>query len=241
MGMGVPWVTITGVTITPMITGTATGTDMSISTAEDRLKLAHWLSPAFPIGGFAYSQGLEQPMAMGQVRTADQVDEWVRDCLSFGTPRMDAIFLARARAGDEPEMLSDLILAYASSAERELELMEQGRAFTTLMAAMSGEVVPVRPYPVAVGVASRVLSLPDTEVIALFLQGAAAQMISAATRFLPLGQSESQVMLARLAPLVTTLAEFAAAATLDDLGTFTPGADIAAMRHETLEVRIFRT
>ena len=83
MGMGVPWVTITGVTITPMITGTATGTGMSISTAEDRLKLAHWLSPAFPIGGFAYSQGLEQPMAMGQVRTADQVDEWVRDCLCF--------------------------------------------------------------------------------------------------------------------------------------------------------------
>jgi urease accessory protein len=217
------------------------GTDMSISTAEDRLRLAHWLSPAFPIGGFAYSQGLELPMATGQVQSADEVDAWVRDCLSFGTLRMDAIFLARARAGDDPEALSDLILAYASSAERELELLEQGRAFTALMAAMSGAAVPVRPYPVAVGVASRALSLPDTEVIALFLQGAAAQMISAATRFLPLGQSESQVMLAQLAPLVTTLAEIAAAATLDDLGTFTPGADIAAMRHETLEVRIFRT
>lgn len=212
-----------------------------ISTAEDRLRLAQWLSPAFPVGGFAYSQGLEEPMATGRVRTAAQVEAWLRDCLCFGTPKMDAIFLARTLAGDDPAMLSDLILAYAGCAERELELLEQGRAFAVLMAAISGETVSIRPFPVAVGLATRALSLPDAEVIALFLQGVAAQAISAATRFLPLGQSEAQAMLARLAPLLTALAVEAAAARLDDIASFTPGADMAAMRHETLEVRIFRT
>ena len=212
-----------------------------ISTAEDRLTLAQWLSPAFPIGGFAYSQGLEEPMATGRIRTAADVDAWLRDCLRFGTPRMDAVFLSRARAGDDPHILSDLILAYASSPERELELMEQGRAFSALMGSISGKTVSIRPYPVAVGLATQGLSLPDTEVIALFLHGVAAQMISAATRFLPLGQSEAQAMLARLAPLLITLATKAAGLSLDDIASFTPGADMAAMRHETLEVRIFRT
>lgn len=212
-----------------------------ISTAEDRLTLAQWLSPAFPIGGFAYSQGLEEPMATGCIRTAADVEAWLRDCLRFGTPRMDAVFLARARAGDDPEMLSDLILAYASAFERELELMEQGRAFCALMAAISGKTVSIRPYPVAVGLATRDLSLSDTEVIALFLHGVAAQAISAATRFLPLGQSEAQAMLARLGPLLTALASEAAETSLDEIASFTPGADMAAMRHETLEVRIFRT
>lgn len=216
-------------------------TDMPMATAEDRLTLAQWLSPAFPIGGFAYSQGLEEPMATGHVRTAADVEGWVRDCLCFGAPKMDAIFVAQARAGADTEMLSDLILAYASCAERELELMEQGRAFAALMAAITGKTVSIRPYPVAVGLATRALSLPDTEVIALFLHGVAAQMIAAATRFLPLGQSEAQVMLARLAPLLTSLATQAAGAQLEDIASFTPGADMAAMRHETLEVRIFRT
>ena len=119
--------------------------------------------------------------------------------------------------------------------------MEQGRAFCALMAPISGKTVSIRPFPVAVGIATRGLQLPDTEVIALFLHGVAAQMISAATRFLPLGQSEAQAMLARLAPLLTTLAAEAARLSLDDIASFTPGADMAAMRHETLEVRIFRT
>lgn len=227
------------------MTTAATITDIRmatpISTAEARLTLAQWLSPAFPIGGFAYSQGLEEPMATGQVGTAADVEAWVRDCLSFGAPRMDAIFLARARAGDDADMLSDLILAYAGSAEREQELLEQGRAFSALMAAISGKTVSIRPYPVAVGLATRALPLPDTEVIALFLHGVAAQAVSAATRFLPLGQSEAQAMLARLAPLLATLAAETAEAQLDDIASFTPGADMAAMRHETLEVRIFRT
>lgn len=208
---------------------------------QDRLRLIQWLSPAFPIGGFAYSQGLEQPMAAGVVRGAAEVEDWVRDVLRFGTAQVDAVFVAAAQRGQDPDHLSDLILALASSAEREIELMEQGRAFSGLMAAISGKSVSIRPYPVAVGLALRGLDVPLEEVLALFLHAAAAQMISAATRFLPLGQSQAQAVLTGLAPLLADLAHRAAQTPIEAVGTFTPGADMAAMRHETLNVRIFRT
>lgn len=208
---------------------------------EDRLRLVQWLSPAFPIGGFAYSQGLEEPMATSLIRNAEEVEGWVRDVLRFGTPQMDAVFVAQAMGGADPEMLSDLIRALACSAERDIELMEQGRAFASLMSGISGETVSVRPYPVAVGLAVRALRVPVQEVLALFLHGAAAQMVSAATRFLPLGQSQSQTLLAGLVPLIAQLAARAALTPLEDIATFTPGADMAMMRHETLDVRIFRT
>ena len=217
-----------------MATGSCIGMD-------DRLRLVQMLSPAFPIGGFAYSQGVEQVMADGTIRNAADVETWVSDVLRFGSPQMDAVFVAQAMAGADPDMLSDLIRALASSAERDIELMEQGRAFVTLMSGISGKNVSIRPYPVAVGLAMRGLNVTVAEVLALFLQGSAAQMISAATRFLPLGQSQAQAILARLAPLIAGIACHASVTPLEEIATFTPGADMAMMMHETLDVRIFRT
>lgn len=208
---------------------------------DDRLLLAQWLSPAFPIGGFAYSQGLEHPMSTGLVPDAAAVEAWVRGVLRHGSARMDAVILAHARAGHDPDTLADLILSFASGPERETELLDQGRAFCSLIESITGQPQPLRPYPVAVGVATRALQVSTPEVLALFLHGAAAQMVSAATRFLPLGQGQAQALLTRLAPLITELAAEAAVAPLESLGSFTPGADMAAMWHETQEVRIFRT
>ena len=213
---------------------------MADRAAEDRLRLVQILSPAFPIGGFAYSQGLEQVMATGQLGP-DGIADWVADVLEFGTPQIDAVIVAQARAGADPDSLSDLIRALASSVERDLELMEQGRAFCALMAGITGKQFPLRPYPVAVGLATRDLDVPMIEVLALFLQGSAAQMISAATRFLPLGQTRAQTILSQLAPQIANIAERSAKMPLDLIGSFAPGADMAGMQHETLEVRIFRT
>ena len=235
MAMAAPWGMIMAriSAFTTMVTGFCIAMD-------DRLRLVQMLSPAFPIGGFAYSQGLEQVMAMGQV-TAENLEDWVCDVLEFGTPQVDAVIVAQARAGMDPDQLSDLIRALASCAEREIELMEQGRAFCALIEGMTGQAVSTRPYPVAVGLATRGLSVPTGEVLALFLQAAVAQMISAATRFLPMGQTRAQAMLARVSSRIATIAGRAANTPLEEIGSFSPGADMAAMRHETLEVRIFRT
>jgi urease accessory protein len=98
-----------------------------------------------------------------------------------------------------------------------------------------------RPYPVALGLAARDLDLPDRMVAALYLQAFAGALVSAAVRFVPLGQAEGQRVLAALHPVIEQVVADAVAAGLDGIGTAVFGADLAAMAHEGLEVRIFRT
>lgn len=204
----------------------------------DRLRLVQWLSPAFPIGAFAYSQGLEVAIAAGEVHDAATLHDWVAAILTHGSGRTDAILLAHARKGDD---LSDLALALAPSAERVTEMMEQGRAFGQAIAAITGQEQPTLPYALAVGRATRTLNVATAEVLTLWLQGLAAQLVSVAVRFIPLGQTAGQGVLARLAPRITALADQYATTPLSHIGTATIRADLASMQHETLEVRIFRT
>lgn len=208
----------------------------------DRLRLVQLLSPAFPIGSFAYSQGLETAMAAGDVSTDRELRDWVTDVLTRGSGRLDAVFVARARdITADPDQLADLCYAYAASAERATELAAQGRAFSALCSAIDGKDRRHFPYPVAVGFATRDLDVSTPEVVALWLMGLANQLVSAAVRFIPLGQTQGQAVLSAMAPLVATMAAEVAATDIADITATTPCADLAAMRHETLDVRIFRT
>ncbi|MFN3641492.1 MAG: urease accessory protein UreF [Gemmobacter sp.] len=211
--------------------------------ATDRLRLAQWLSPAFPIGGFAYSQGLEAAMAGGDVRCAATLAAWVAAVIETGSARTDAILLAHARAaGSDLDALDALARALAPSAERLTETLEQGAAFGAMMAAMDGTPPPpALPYPLAVGLAARPLALDTAEVVALWLHGQAALLVSAGVRFIPLGQGAGQAILAALAPRLAALAGTLAAAPLDAIATGTPRADLMAMAHETLTVRLYRS
>lgn len=209
---------------------------------DDRLRLVQILSPAFPIGGFAYSQGLEQAMSDGLVTDPAGLQAWVRAVLIHSAGSGDAVFLAAARQdGADLADLSLMLLAHASGPERQRELLDQGRAFATLVGGIRGQGLADLAYPVAVGAATAALRVPTTEVLALWLHGIAAQIVSAAVRFLPLGQTEGQRILWALAPLIAALAEVAATTDCADAAFGAFGADMAAMRHETLEVRIFRT
>jgi urease accessory protein len=233
MVMAARWVTIMAMPPWP---------PMPMAEATDRLRLVQMLSPAFPIGSFAYSQGLEVAIADGAVTDAATLREWVSDVLRFGTGRIDAALIAMAhRDYAVTDTLSDLAYAYSGSAGRARELREQGRAFSALVAGITGTPQPDLPYPVAVGHAARSLSVTTGEVLSLWLMALAGQLVSVAVRFVPLGQTEGQVVLASLVPLAASLAVDLDAATSDDLSATTPGADLAAMRHETLDVRIFRT
>ncbi len=208
--------------------------------ALDRLSLIQWLSPAFPTGGFAYSHGLEQAMCDG-VRNAEAVAAWVGQVIAQGGGWSDAVLLSLALRGEDADELADMARARAGSAERLAESVDQGRAFAATIAALTGIEMPARPLPVAVGVAARSLDLPAEEIIAHYLHGFAANLISAATRFLPLGQAQAQAALAGLHPLIAQTANRAATADREALETGCFGADLAAMHHETLDVRIFRT
>jgi urease accessory protein len=208
----------------------------------DLLKLVQWLSPAFPVGGYAYSHGLETAIAGGRVRDAGTLRAWLGTVLCNGSGRADAVLLCAAMAPDADHAeLRDLAASLAASSERWTETMDQGRAFTETHNALTGNVFPAAPLPVAVGRAAAQLPVPPARVAALYLHAFASNLVSGAVRFVPLGQTEGQAVLAGLHPDIEEVAAEAARTRPDDIATSAFGADLAAMAHETLDVRIFRT
>lgn len=206
------------------------------------LTLVQWLSPAFPTGGFAYSHGIEAAIFQGRIRDAEGLGLWLADVLHHGAGRQDAILLAHAlRIGADHAALSDLACAIQPSSERLTETLDQGAAFARTVAAMTGRDLPARALPVAVGQAAGELSLDPAQVVGLYLHAFASNLVSGAVRFIPLGQTEGQAVLAALHPVIQTVAQAAISASLDDIGGAAFGSDLSAMEHETMEVRIFRT
>lgn len=206
----------------------------------DLLTLVQWLSPAFPTGGYAYSHGLETVMAEGE-RTAAGLRGWIEGVLRHGSGQADAVLLACALRGEDPAMLDAVAQAMAGSKERLSETVEQGAAFARTVSALTGRDLAPRALPVAVGEAALPLALPAEEVIAVYLHAFAANLVAACTRFAPLGQTEGQAMLAALHPVIHAVTGAAVTAEVESIGTAAFGAELAAMRHETLDVRIFKT
>lgn len=206
------------------------------------LSLVQWLSPAFPTGGYAYSHGLEQAVVDGTLTDAARLRDWLADILTHGSARQDAVLLACALRPDaDYDALGDLATALTSGAERAHETLAQGAALAQTVAALTGRALNPRPLPVALGQAAAPLNLPAPQVIALYLHAFVSNLIQTMVRFVPLGQTEGQKALTALHPLIESLAQTLATATPDDLATSTFGADMAAMRHETLQPRIFKT
>lgn len=204
--------------------------------------LVQWLSPAFPTGAFAFSHGLEQAVARGAVRDAAGFQGWLRDILHHGSGWQDAVLLAEGlRPGADLAVLDDWARALAPGAERLAEMLVQGAGFARTVGAVTGRALPPRPLVVAVAEAARPLGLPPAEVIALHLTGMATNLTTIAVRLIPLGQTDGQRVLAALAPAIAALAERAAGATLDDLGSAALGADLDSLAHETLQPRLWQT
>ncbi|MDO5612511.1 MAG: urease accessory UreF family protein [Paracoccus sp. (in: a-proteobacteria)] len=223
----------------PLATATDAATDAAGSA---RLLAVQLLSPAFPTGAFAYAQGLEWAMDQGMIRDADGLACWLGDVLAHGAGWSDAVILSLAlRPGADHAALDDLARALCLSSERLTDTLEQGAAFARTAAALTGAPASAAALPVAVGRALSGQPLPRAEVIALYLHGQALNLTLAAVRYLPLGADQGQALLHGLGPAILHLSARAADAGESDLGTCAIGAEIAQMRHETMQTRIFRT
>ncbi|MBL4808042.1 MAG: urease accessory protein UreF [Rhodobacteraceae bacterium] len=210
---------------------------------DDVHKLTQWLSPGYPVGSFSFSHGLEWAISQGDVANADDLTDWLDDILRLGSGRNDAILLVhayRANQADLPE-IAELARALNPGCERLLETTAQGAAFIkTTQAIWSGE-LPDMPYPVAIGAVARQHDLALDLTVQMYLHSFAANLVSAAVRFVPLGQTEGQRVLAALAKAINQVTDHALTASLDDLGGCAFRADMASMHHETLSTRIFRS
>jgi urease accessory protein len=219
-------------------------------------RLMSWLSPAFPVGAFSYSGGLEWAVEAGDVKDAATLADWLGTMIAHGSVFCDAVFFVHAhtasRADNDAALraVAELASAFASSKERHLETTAQGRAFmdATLAAWPCDALMRLETiwpnaiaYPVAVGVAAAGHAIPLAPALGAYLHAVVANLISAGVRLIPLGQTAGQRVLAELEPVVAAAAQAATATPLDEVGGATFRADIAGMRHETQYTRLFRS
>lgn len=216
---------------------------------SDLQKLLTWLSPAFPVGAFAWSAGLETAIAARRVADRKTTQDWVIGMLRHGGLRTDAILLAHAHRhhADGPKLaeLADLCLALTPSSERHAETTITGTAFARAGAAWAGDCPPPYPdpcpYPIAVGALAGQQGIDTHATLVAFLTATVHAQISVAVRLVPIGQSDGLAIMAALEPSIAEMAQLCQHATLDDIGGVAYGADIAQMQHETLTTRIFRS
>jgi len=219
-------------------------------------RLMTWLSPAFPVGAFSYSSGIEWAVEAGDIHDAASLRDWLAAMLADGTGFCDGVFLAHTHRAVSLQHqfalreVAELAAAFVPSRERQLETTAQGRAFIDIAVAAwncdglermiahcGGPIV----YPVAVGLVSSVNAIPLAPTLHAFFHALTSNWISAGARLVPLGQTDSQRLLAALEPVVVATARRARDASLDDLGSATFRADLASMRHETQYTRLFRS
>jgi urease accessory protein len=213
------------------------------------LRLMTWLSPAFPVGAFSYSHGLEYAVYDKSVASREDLAGWIGDLIAVGGLWNDAVLLVEAwhavAAADKPRLYRAVEWgeAMAISVERHLETVDQGRSFHGAVRQWTTCFVadPAMPYPVAVGAAAATMEIDKEAACAAYLHACAANLTSAGIRLIPLGQSEGIAVMASLEDLIVANARKAALSSLTDLGSVTFAADMAAMRHETLTVRLFRS
>jgi urease accessory protein len=229
---------------------------MTTDARGDFLPLMVWLSPAFPVGSFAYSHGIEWAVEAGDIRDAKSCEAWLADVLEHGGAWTDAVLLAAAHRAMEAEDHAALIetvelaAVLAPSKERRLETLKQGEAFLIaaraawpcpafdrLKKTWNGEVA----FPVALGVASAGHGMALQPTLEAWLVAFVSNLVSAAVRLVPLGQTDGTRIVARLTPLAREVAARAARSSLDDVGGAAFRSDIASMRHETQHTRLFRS
>lgn len=223
---------------------------------EELVRLQTWFSPAFPIGAFSYSHGIEWAVEAGDVRDAASLKDWIDGLLRYGAGRSDAIILCEiwravtssswARVRETAELAS----ALQPSCERSLESLSQGAAFLrAITAAWPHDVIDefleacevAAALPVACGVASAAHGLPLEAVVVSYLHAFAANFVAAGVRLVPLGQTQGLEVTAGLEPTIFAIAREALVADPADIGSVCILADISSMRHETQYSRIFRS
>ena len=226
--------------------------------AEDTIyRLLAWLSPSYPIGAFSYSHGIETAVEEGFVKDRPSLVVWLESILSRGTGLIDgALFAAAWRAatdGDWPafDVIAERAAAWRGTSEMALESRQQGGSFLSITRVawpcpaldaaqqrLAGEI----SLPVAVALAAAAHGIALERALEAYLHAFTANLISAAVRSVPLGQSDGQIALAALEPAVREAAQTALdAASLDEIGACTPLLDWCSMRHETQYTRLFRS
>ncbi|MFO1084800.1 MAG: urease accessory UreF family protein [Reyranellaceae bacterium] len=230
---------------------------MAESMPDPIYRLLAWLSPSYPIGAFSYSHGIETAVEEGLVKDRPTLVTWLESVLARGTGAVDGALFAmawRAAAAQDWhafDAVAERAAAWRGTSEMALESRQQGGSFLsmtrvawphpaldTIHQRLAGEI----SLPVAVALAAAAHAIALERALEAYLHAFVANLISAAVRSVPLGQSDGQIALASLEGAVLNAAANAVAVTsLDEVGACTPLLDWCSMRHETQYTRLFRS
>ena len=200
-----------------------------------------WLSPAFPIGGFAYSHGLEWAINKGHVSNREELKKWISDLLEYGSLKNDAILIKLVLQGSDPKEINELAMALCSASERLLETQLQGSAFCKIMRDVWNLEIDDLILPIALALAAKNESIDENLVVPAYLHSFCSNLISVAMRLIPIGQTDGQKTLRELSPLILDSVRSVAEVDIDDLGSNCFLSDVSAMQHEYLQSRVFKT
>ena len=227
--------------------------------SSDFIHLLQFSDGLFPAGGYAHSFGLETLVQSGRVQTADDVDAFLRAHLESSAAPTDAVLLLAARkAAQAHELqtclrLDQMLEALKIAAETREASRQMGRQTLRILHDLSSDAFVERfataiesgaasgHHPVVFGIASATQNWPAEETANAFLYSTSALIVGASLRLLPLGQLAGQRILWNLATLIATLSRNVQDKSEDDIWSFIPEIEIAAMRHESLDARMFRS
>jgi urease accessory protein len=226
------------------------------TSAASLLQLMWLASPALPVGGFSYSEGLESAVDAGLVTTEAQTAAWLLDQLRLGLARSDLPLAAKAFAAwqrddrDAIRELNDWVVQTRESSEMRLQAEQMGRSLLEWLKnrgladeriAVLAALKPAPTWPVAFALAAAQTGAPLRDALLSLCFGWAENMVQAALKSVPLGQNAGQRVLAALADAMPAAVDRAIAATHTERQAFTPMLAILSARHEAQYSRLFRS
>jgi urease accessory protein len=232
--------------------------ERSASAADAAARLLTWLSPPFPVGSFSYSHGLEYAVEAGLASDRSALLAWIEGVLRHGAGRLDGMLLLEAhRAATTADLdrlaeTAELAAAMRGSTELALESTAQGTAFLKAIGSGWPHVADAPAlrnlacstpivYPMAVGVTAAVAGIAEATVLQAYLAAFCGNLVSAALRLAPIGQSDGIAVLATLEPTIAIQVERLRVTPFERLGSASLMVDWCSMKHETQETRLFRS
>ena len=198
-----------------------------------------WFSSSFPIGSYAYSHGLEALIDDKKIKNKDDVKEFLDALLFYGTLRNDYIFMKSIYKGEE---INELILASASSKERQIEMIDMGNSFRKIMKDSWELSLPENTsFIYCLAKAGLHFDIKFDDLIKFYLQSFISNLINVCVKHIPMSQKDGQSLNVIFINQIQDFLTHAKKLTLRDLGsTFFIG-DIFAIKHENLDSRIYLT
>ena len=198
-----------------------------------------WFSSSFPIGSYAYSHGLEALIDDKKIKNKEDVKEFLDALLFYGTLRNDYIFIKSVYKGEE---INELILASASSKERQIEMIDMGNSFRKIMKDSWELSLPENTsFIYCLAKAGLHFNIKFDDLIKFYLQSFISNLINVCVKHIPISQKDGQTLNVNFIDQIQKYLAKSNELTLKDIGTSFFIGDIFAIKHENLDSRIYLT